>query len=382
VIARLALDHLVDANRFFLRLSPFFEGTEAAGCRAYDHINGYFAGIDYGHTLEVEHEALLHRVVLYDTAIQRQIIVRGPNAREFSNHVFTREIGKLKLGRARYGYLCRSDGVIITDAVVTRIAADEYWFSPTVADVVLWLQGVAATASWDVVIVDSGRATLRVEGKLAVQLLSKATGSSIEEIDYYSTAASAIDGAPVLLSRTASGNLGGFDVYCSPEDAMTVWRSLVATGAQLGLLVKGWGSLDHSTMLEAGVLFFSYQVNYEDRITPLDLPRPFTDLDDGDFIGRAALLAVQRAGGPRRRLTGLIGGREQLPPMLGRWHVRHGGSEIGFTRWYGWSPTLERNIGYAIVAADIDYGTPVDVAFDSGEETMSVARLPFVPPVR
>src|SRR5262249_9158589 len=157
-----------------------------------------------------------------------------------------------------YGYICRGDGVIITDAVVSCIAADEYWFSPSVADVLLWIAALATSAGWRVEVFDSNRATTRVEGKHAVDLVRDALGASATDTPYSSFRPGTIGGAEVLVSRTASGALPGFDIYCQPEDAMTVWNAFVARGEEYSILVKGWGLLDHSTMLEAGVLFFSY----------------------------------------------------------------------------------------------------------------------------
>jgi glycine cleavage system aminomethyltransferase T len=375
-------DQLVDANRYFVRLSPFHEGTQQAGCRSYDHVNGYFTGVDYGHSFEDEFTALQERAVLYDTAIQRQLILRGPDAGALADHAFTRDLRALERGRARYGYICREDGVIITDAVISRIATCEYWVSPSVADVVLWLAAIAFKSGWQVDVFDSNRATARIEGAQANALMLDALGSQADEIPYYSCQAGNIGGADVLISRTASGPLPGYDIYCPPEAAMQVWRALVGVGTAYGLLVKGWGALDHSTMLEAGVLFFSYEINCEDRVTPLELPRRFVDLDASDFIGRDALLAVERQGGPSRRLCGLVGSNRRVTPPTGRWNVMCDGGPVGFSRWWGWSPTLNRNIGYAVVRNDMPYGTTVDIQFEDREEATTVAHLPFVEPAR
>jgi glycine cleavage system aminomethyltransferase T len=375
-------DLLIDANRYFVRLSPFHEGTREAGCRSYDHINGYFSGVDYGHSFEGEFTALQERAVLYDTAIQRQLILLGPDAGALADYVFTRDLTTLESGRARYGYICREDGVIITDAVISRIATNEYWVSPTVADVLLWLAAIALKSDWQVEVFDSNRATARIEGKHANALMREALGGQADEIPYYSCRPGTVGDAEVLVSRTASGPLPGFDIYCSPGAAMQVWRALLSVGAAYGLLVKGWGALDHSTMLEAGVLFFSYEINCEDRVTPLELPRRFVDLDASDFIGRDALLVVESQGGPSRRLCGLIGSDQLLVPPAGRWNVVRDGEPVGFSRWWGWSPTLNRNIGYAVLRNEVDFGTTVDVHFEATEEATSVARLPFVEPAR
>lgn len=375
---------LLDANKYFIRESPFYRGTQEAGCRSYDHINGMFVAIDYGHNPRNEFEAITQRVALYDTAIQRQIEVKGADALRFSDYLFTRDLRTLEVNRARYGFFCRPDGVIITDAVVARIAEDTIWFSPTVADVMLWAQGIAAAGGYGVEINEAEYAVVRLEGRLSPDLMLELVGDGIKSLPYYQCGPARIAGVDVLISKTAAGPVPGCDVYVPNIGAMVVWDAVVEAGERYGLLVKGWGEVDHSTMMESGVLFFSYTTNYEDRINPLEFWKSFVDLDGSDFIGRSALQKIRAEGGPRRKIVGLLGSDRELSPTLGKWEVRDGASVVGFTRWVAASPTLWRNVAYGLLdAAYADRkGKALSVLHSCGEELMTIADLPFVPPQR
>jgi len=376
--------NLLDANQYLVRLSPFFRGTRAAGCRAYDHINGVFVAIDYGHPRQDGLEAMRERVVLYDTAIQRQIEVRGKDALRLCDYLFTRDLSELEVNRARYGFFCRPDGVIITDAVVTRFADDRVWLSPTVADLILWIQGVATARQYDVEIAEAEYATARLEGKRSLDLMRDLVGELYARLPYFRCGRARIADVDVLISKTASGPSPGCDIYVPNGSAMAVWDAIVSAGRRHGLLIKGWDELDNATMMESGVLFFSYTTNYEDRINPLEFWRSFVDLSGDEFIGKAALLEIQASGGPRRRVIGLVGSEHDQGPIIGKLDVKDRNSTVGFTRWIAWSPTLQRNIGYALVEARYAQheGCAVSVVHPSEEEPMTITALPFVTPRR
>ena len=46
--------------------------------------------------------------------------------------------------QARYVILCNQYGGVINDPVLLRVADDEFWFSISDSDVLLWAQGVNA----------------------------------------------------------------------------------------------------------------------------------------------------------------------------------------------------------------------------------------------
>jgi aminomethyltransferase len=92
------------------------------------------------------------------------------------------------------------------------------------------------------------------------------------------------------------------------------------------------------------------------------------DLDKGEFVGKRALAAEHRAGGPARRLVGLelswddivaLYDAQGLPPaapaMVSRSHTPlfdvGGGRQIGRVTSLGWSPILKKPIALASVPA-------------------------------
>jgi sarcosine oxidase subunit alpha len=50
--------------------------------------------------------------------------VVGPGAGEFLNRIYTNAFKKLAIGSARYGMICKADGVVFDDGVTMRLAED------------------------------------------------------------------------------------------------------------------------------------------------------------------------------------------------------------------------------------------------------------------
>ncbi|MED5645191.1 hypothetical protein VZ119_22110, partial [Enterobacter bugandensis] len=72
-----------------------------------------------------------------------KIDIQGPDAREFLNRVYTNAWTKLDVGKARYGLMCKEDGMVFDDGV-TACLADNHFVMTTstggAARVLEWLE--------------------------------------------------------------------------------------------------------------------------------------------------------------------------------------------------------------------------------------------------
>ena len=50
----------------------------------------------------------------------------------------------------KYAILCNEKGGVLNDPVLLRLSEDEFWFSISDSDLLLWLQGVNVTKKYDV----------------------------------------------------------------------------------------------------------------------------------------------------------------------------------------------------------------------------------------
>jgi len=72
-------------------------------------------------------------VGICDVTTLGKIDVKGPDAAEFLNRVYTNAWLKLPVGKARYGVMLREDGIVMDDGTTTRISENHYHMTTTTA---------------------------------------------------------------------------------------------------------------------------------------------------------------------------------------------------------------------------------------------------------
>ena len=82
-----------------------------------------FAGFDmpiqYSGIIQ-EHNAVRNAAGMFDVSHMGEIVVDGPDAEAFVNHVFTNDVRPLAAGGILYGMMCYPDGGVVDDLLVYK----------------------------------------------------------------------------------------------------------------------------------------------------------------------------------------------------------------------------------------------------------------------
>jgi aminomethyltransferase len=199
-------------------------------------------------------------------------------------------------------------------------------------------------------------AQLALQGPRALDTLGKLTKLDLAAIKNYWFAWGQVAGVSnVLVTRTGYSGEDGFEIYL-PNDEVTatkVWNELLAAGAEYGIRPCGLGARN-TLRLEAGMSLYGHEISESINVIEAGLER-WLRLEKGEFIGREALVRMQAAGGPARRLVGL--------EMVERGIARDGypvldlaGNEIGVVTSGSPAPFLKTNIALALVPTVVATG--------------------------
>ena len=370
-----------------VRKSPWWHMSKAAGCRAYTvynhlyHPRAYIAPEDGG--LMAEYERLTKHVSMWDVAVERQIQVKGPDAAAFVNMLITRDVhALLPTMRARYVILCNRYGGVVNDPVLLRVADDEFWFSISDSDVLLWAQGVNASGRYNVDIRELDVSPLQIQGPKSAALMEKMFGDAIREIPYYGLMRSKLNGRDVTISRTGFSAEVGFEIYL--HDAILyaddVWPHILAQGEEFGL---GVIAPSHIRRLEAGILSYGQDMDIENN--PFEVRLGWqVDFGKDDFIGKAALAKIKEEG-VQQRLVGIKMGGAPITWYNEDFYLVKGAdsdADIGYVTSAFWSPNLQSNIALAVMPrSHWRRGTPVRVWLPAdGAVDGEITRVPFFDP--
>src|SRR5690606_25236232 len=90
-----------------------------------------------------EVKAVRDKVGILDASTLGKIHIEGPDSAEFLNRIYTNAWKKLEVGRARYGLMCKEDGMVFDDGVTSRTGEHSYLMTTTTggaARVLDWLE--------------------------------------------------------------------------------------------------------------------------------------------------------------------------------------------------------------------------------------------------
>ena len=83
------------------RRSPFFDGTQRAGCKAYDIYNKMYLPAEYDDPA-VEYRALQEGVTLWDVGVERTVQISGPDADRLVDLLTCRDLTRCAVKQCKY----------------------------------------------------------------------------------------------------------------------------------------------------------------------------------------------------------------------------------------------------------------------------------------
>jgi aminomethyltransferase len=366
---------------------------------------GFYAASVYADFHDIEYNAIREAAALIDVSPLFKYRVSGPDAERLVDRVITRDATKLKVGAVYYTPWCDEHGKVVDDGTVHRLSPTEFRW--TAADPQLrWLRMNAAGLHVTVEDVSKSLAALALQGPQSRAVLEAATGESFADLGYFRRRGSKIGAVALDVSRTGyTGDLG-YELWLPEEAAAEVWDALVAAGTAHGIRPAGMLALD-VTRLEAGLILLEVDytsarqaMNPEQNYSPFEigLGRLVT-FDKADFVGKRALEAERRRGGPGRRLVGLtldwygiegLFAAQGLPPAVSPTVDRSavpvfapGRGQVGKATSRGWSPILKQAIALASVPPAYEKaGSQLEVEWTvegrRGRVRATVVELPFL----
>ena len=90
-------------------------------------------GADLSQAYKAEMAIVREGVGIADVSTLGKIDVQGPDAAEFLNRVYVNGFAKLQVGKARYGFMLREDGIVMDDGTTSRISETEFFMTTTTA---------------------------------------------------------------------------------------------------------------------------------------------------------------------------------------------------------------------------------------------------------
>ena len=350
-----------------------------------------------GWDMPVQYEGVIAEVAavrnaagLFDVSHMGRLHIGGPNAAALLDILLTGSASGLRVGRARYCFICNEHGGVIDDTIFYRLSEDEFLLIPNAGNrpaVSLWFDRQLALHfdGRGVHITDRTMLTglIAVQGPRAVGMVDQLCEDftpgarrasnpgrppAPSQLRPFAWGRGHIDGRRVFIGRTGYTGEDGFELAVGSADVVPIWNKLTDAGA----VPCGLGARD-VLRLEAGLPLHGHELS--ETITPIEAGFGRFVRRDGGYNG-ADVLDHQRVYGTERRLVGLtLPGRSA--PRAG-YDVLADGQVVGTVASGSYSPTLEQCIAMAFVdAAHADPDTVLTVDIRGRQSQATTTEPPF-----
>jgi sarcosine oxidase, subunit alpha len=338
---------------------------------------------DYGDP-EGETMAVHEGAGLIDVSTLGKLMVRGPEAAAFLNHLYPNRFDTLKAGRIRYGVLGDDAGRITDDGTICRLDDESFYVTTTSsgADAVeSWFAWWLAEWRMDVHLTDvsQGLAAFNLAGPRSREILSGLTAldCSNEAFSYLDGKRAHVAGVPCLLLRIGFVGELGYELHCPAALAEHLWDAIMVAGEPHAIRPFG---LEPQRVLRLQKLHILVGQDTDAESNPLEAAMPWiVKLDkEEDFIGRWALESVQERG-EENMLVGFTVANGAVPAE-GAAVVAHD-RPVGRVTSSRFSPQLRRTIGMAWVPAELaEDGASITLADNGRRLSARVQTAPFYDP--
>jgi len=331
-----------------------------------------------------------NNVGVIDVSTLGGIELRGPDAAEMMNRIYTFGFLKQAVGRTRYAVLTNEQGVVIDDGVSCRFADDCFYVTATTTGVdSVYRTMTRWNAMWrlqvDITNVTSAFAAVNLAGPNSRKVLEKITDLDVsaEAFPYLdchqADIKTALGNIPARLLRVGFVGELGFEIHVPSRYGEALWDAIMQAGAEFGITPFGVET-QRLLRLEKGHIIVSQDTDGMSHPGELSLgwainrKKPF-------FIGCRSVDIIMNAK-QTRKLVGftlpadVVG--KGVKPEEGHLVLR--GDDIsGNVTSCEYSPVLDAVIGLAYVGIEqAETGNTFRIRVNNGKEVQAVVtELPF-----
>ena len=265
----------------------------------------------------VNREALAARrgVAMMDASTLGKIDIRGADAREFLNRVYSNAWSQLAPGKCRYGLMLDENGMVMDDGVTACLDDQHFMMTTTTggaARVLSWLERwhqtewpelkvymTSVTDHW------STSAVVGPKSRAVLEKLCTDIDLSAENFKFMDCRAGTVAGVPARVFRISFSGELAFEVNVDASYGHYMWESLMAAGAEFDITPYGTETM-HVLRAEKGFIIVGQDT--DGSVSPVDLGMSWavSMKKAYSFLGKRSLARADTARSDRKQLVGLM----------------------------------------------------------------------------
>jgi aminomethyltransferase len=367
-----------------------FESYLAQSTLDEDYINWHEHCLPYAYDdAEKEYDAVRTGCALFDASPVKKYRIRGSNSGALLDYMMTRSMSKLPVMRATYAIWCNEDGMLNDDAILYKLAEDDYLLMIAEIDHDALLATCKEKVGGDVEIAEEtpSLAGFAVQGPKSCAVLNSFGFAGIENMKPFELAFFNLNGGEVMVSRVGFTADLGYEIWFKPEMQEDIEQAFTRAEESIGIQIAGYGlTAIQLCRMEGGFIVPGWDTaqTFEDsgmERTPAELAIGWNvDLDrDDEFVGKDALIN-ERNNGPRFKMKGFIiddeceleDGAELFTEIDGEEH------QVGTLPSVSWSYNAGHWLGLSSLKIDYANLAEAYVRIDGQKTRCTIRDIPFI----
>ncbi len=328
------------------KYTPLYEVHVNLGARIVNFA-GWSMPVQYESIIK-EHETVRTSAGLFDISHMGEFLLEGSDVIPFLQGIMTNDIKLLEKSKAQYSCMCHENGTVVDDSFYYMEDSERFRMIVNAGNIrkdFNWISNHVGEYNVKIKDVSSERCRLALQGPKTDELLAPLVDVNLLELKRFYFTYCNLSEKRVFLARTGYTGEKGFELSFDHRHAESIWNLLIKAGAK----PIGLGARD-SLRLEACYSLYGHEIS--DSITPIEAGIGWVvkQKDGIDYIGKKMLIR-QKAEGTSRILVGLN--------LIDRGIIRDNyklflnEEQVGYVTSGGYSPTLKKTIGLALVKREL-----------------------------
>jgi sarcosine oxidase subunit alpha len=250
---------------------------------------------------------------ILDGSTLGKIEIKGRDALEFMNLMYTNAFSKMKPMTSRYALMLGEDGMIKDDGIICKIS-DQHFIATTtssgapkvLADMEEYLQTEWPHLQVYLNSITEQFSTFNISGPKTREIMMKVFPSidfsneafpfmTFKNFDYQET--------KIRIMRASFTGELGYEIYIAPKYGLELWRKIFSCGKVFNLIPYGTETM-HLLRAEKGYIVVGQET--DGTVTPIDLNYNWMiGKNKKDFIGKRSLSRPDTRRNDRKQLVGL-----------------------------------------------------------------------------
>jgi sarcosine oxidase subunit alpha len=333
-----------------------------------------------------EVQAVRNGVGLIDVSTLGGLDVRGPDAAEFLNRMYTFAYAKQQVGRCRYVLMTDNAGVITDDGVAVRFHDEHFYVTATTSGVdAVYRQMLFWNAQWrldvDVANVTAAYAGVNIAGPKSREVLARVCEADLSAADfpYMGAKLAPVAGIPARIMRVGFVGELGYEVHVPASQGEALWDALIAAGGTENIRPFGVEA-QRVLRLEKGHIIVSQDTDGLTSVWEADMAWAVAKTKPFFIGGRSAEIMAKKP--LTRKLVGFTLAQDSDPCPEECHLVLKGEEIVGRVTSAVRSPSIGKVVGLAYVhPEDGEPGKSFDIKVDGGKRIKGlVTKYPFYDP--